>query len=57
MLCKVIEDGLERWELLFSFVRSFVSWFCILEVRNASDVGMMFQELCLEFSIPGLDYL
>lgn len=38
---------LERWRFsLYKFVRSIVSCFCMLEDRNESDVGMMFQELC-----------
>lgn len=38
---------LGRWRFsLYKFVRSIVSCFCMLEDRNESDVGMMFQELC-----------
>jgi hypothetical protein len=57
ILCTVIEDDLERWEAVNVFVPSVVSCFCILEVRNACNVGMLFQELCREFSMPVLDYL
>jgi hypothetical protein len=33
-----------------------VSCFCVLKVRNAYDVGIIFQEFCWEFSIPVLGY-
>jgi len=47
----------ERGEAVHVHLYAVVACFCILEVRNVSDVGMMFQELCWEFSMPVLDYL